>query len=79
MAFEGYAELLSNKHGMRIWRKFRRYKAAGDKEAQAAALFPAVVESLGDVYYGFVMQSVTSMISTSRHQKFYPTLVASYH
>ena len=79
MAFEGYAELLSNKHGMRIWRKFRTYKAAGDKEAQAAALFPSVVESLGDAYYGFIMQSVASMFMAARHQRFFPSLVASYH
>ena len=58
---------------------FRTYKAAGDKERQAAALFPAVVESLGDAYYGFVMQSVTSMFMAARHQRFYQSLVASYH
>ena len=79
MAFEGYAELLSNKHGHRIWRKFRKYKAAGDTEARAAALFPAVVDSLVDAYYGFVMRSVASMHMAARHQRFYPSLVASYH
>ena len=79
MTFEGYAELLSNKYGMRKWRKFRTYKAAGDKERQAAALFPVVVETLGDAYYGFVMQSVTSMFRAAGHQRFYPSLVASYH
>ena len=79
MTFEGYAELLANKYGMRKWRKFRTYKAAGDKERQAAALFPVVVELLGDAYFGFVMQSVTSMFMAARHQRFYPSLVASYH
>ena len=79
MAFEGYAELLSNKHGMRTWRKFRKCKAAGNAEPQAAALFPAVVDSLIDQYYGFVMQSVASMHMPARNQRFYPTLVASYH
>ena len=78
MAFEGFAELLSNKHGMKKWRKFRRCKAAGNAEAQAAALFPAVVDSLVDVY-NFVMQSVASMHMAARHQRFYPSLVASYH
>ena len=66
MAFEGFAELLSNTHGM----KFRKYKAAGDTEAQAAALFPAVVDSLVDHYYGFVMQSVTGMHKAARNQRF---------
>ena len=79
MAFEGYADLLPNKHGYKIWRKFRKYKAAGDKEAQAGALFPAVVDSLLDNYYGFVMQSVANMHMAARNQKFYPSLVASYH
>ena len=79
MAFEGYAELLSNKHGMKTWRKFRKCKAAGNAEPQAAALFPAVVDSLSDQYYGFVMQSVASMHAPARHQRFYPSLVASYH
>ena len=79
MAFEGFAELLSNKHGMKTWRKFRRCKAAGNAEAQAAALFPAVVDSLVDVYYGFVMQPVASMHMAARHQRFYPSLVATYH
>ena len=79
MAFEGYAELLSNKHGHRIWRKFRKYKAAGDTEARAAALFPAVVDSLVDAYYGFVMHSVACMHKAARNQRFYPSLVASYH
>ena len=31
----------------------------------------AVVESLGDAYYG----SVTSMFMAARHQRFYPSLV----
>ena len=79
MAFEGFAELLSNKHCMKKWRKFRKYKAAGNMEAQAAALFPSVVDALADYYYGFVMQSVTGMHMASRQQRFYPTLVASYH
>ena len=79
MAFGGFAELLSNKYGMRTWRKFRKYKAAGDAEAQAAAIFPAVVDTLQDQYYGFVMQSVASMHMAARHQRFYPSLVASYH
>lgn len=36
----------------------------------------AVVESLGDAYYGFFMKSVTSMfMATARHQRFYPSLV----
>ena len=69
MAFEGYAELLSNKHGMKTWRKFRKCKAAGNAEPQAAALFPAVVDSLSDQYYGFVMQSVASMHAPARHQR----------
>ena len=38
MAFEGFAELLSNKHGMQTWRKFRRCKAAGNAEGQAVAM-----------------------------------------
>ena len=79
MAFEGFAELLSNTHGMKKWRKFRKYKAAGDTEAQAAALFPAVVDSLVDHYYGFVMSSVTGMHKAARNQRFYSSLVASYH
>ena len=79
MAFEGFAELLSGKYGMKIWRKFRKYKAAGDMEAQAAALFPAVVDSLVDHYYGFVMQSATGMHKAARNQRFYASLVASYH
>ena len=79
MAFEGFAELLSNTHGMKKRRKFRKYKAARDTEAQAAALFPAVVDSLVDHYYGFVMQSVTGMHKAARNQRFYSSLVASYH
>ena len=79
MAFEGYADLLPNKHGYKMWRKFRKYKAAGDQDAQAGALFPAVVDSLLDDYYGFVMQSVANMHKAARNQKFYPSLVASYH
>ena len=36
----------------------------------------AVVESLGDAYYGFFMKSVTSMfMAAARHQRFYPSLV----
>ena len=79
MAFDGFAELLSNKHSMTIWRKFRKYTAAGDTEAQAAALFPAVVDSLVDHYYGFVMSSVTGMHKAARNQRFFSSLVASYH
>ena len=79
MTFEGFEDLLPTEHGQRKWRKFRGYKLAGNAEAQAAALFPAVVEALLDVYYSFVMQSVASMHSGARHQKFYPSLVASYH
>ena len=79
MAFEGHAELLSNKYGHKIWRKFRKRKTNGNEEAQAAALFPPVVEALLDNYYGFVMQSVASMHKAARNQKFYPSLVASYH
>ena len=79
MAFEGFAELLSNKHCMKKWRKFRKYKEAGNMEAHAAALFPSVVDALADHYYGFVMQSVTGMHMAARNQRFYPSLVASYH
>jgi hypothetical protein len=31
------------------------------------------------VHYGFVMQSVSSMQIAGRYQRFYPSLVASYH
>ena len=79
MAFEGYAELLSNKYGHTKWRKFRKRKTSRNEEALAAALFPSVIDALMDNYYGFVMQSVASMHRAARNQKFYPSLVASYH
>ena len=44
-----------------------------------AALFPAMVVSLGDVHSGFVVQSVASIPIAGRCQRFYPSLVDSYH
>ena len=58
---------------------FEETRRPANAEAEAAALFPAVVDSLGDVHYGFVMQSVSSMQIAGRYQRFYPLLVASYH
>ena len=75
MVFEGYAELLANKYGMRKWESFEHTKRPATKKHKRQHSS----QSLGDVYYGFVMQSVTSMFMAARHQRFYPSLVASYH
>ena len=42
-------------------------------------MFPAIVDCLGETYYGFVMQTVANMVRGARQQRFYATLVATYH
>ena len=76
---EGFTELLEDNDGRRIWRKLCKFKGRATLKAQASAILPAVVVSLRDAFFRFILKSVASMYRASRHQRFFPTLLAQYH
>ena len=85
LAFEGYLEAVSSDTSHRLWRKYRNLRAqealvhAIRPSTEAEVLFDKLVDHAGSKYHGYVMQSIAALHTTSKKQRFFPTLVAQYH